>query len=353
MNRFPVKHEAGATRSISAWLALSVVLFFVVVAVSPARAAIIPTGDVDPSNPSAWDSSTTGYIGATAAGTLTVNGGDDLLSGESHIGYGAAATSIVNIAGTGSTWTNSRCLCVGGSGSGTLSISGGGAVNNGSDVYIGHNEGSTGMITVDGAGSTCSITYGGHVLDVGEYGGGTLSIAAGGAVSSGTGLIGSQRHFVRHGQRSTAPARPGPMTINSMSAIAAAGRSRSPTAAPSATPTATSAATVGSTGAVTVDGAGSTWTNNDAASLSATVAAERSRSPPAAPSAIRRASSASNGGSSGTVTVDGAGSTWTNLGDLSVGKTGSGTLSISSGGAVSNCCGLDRLQQRLVRRGQG
>ena len=39
------------------------------------------------------------------------------------------------------------------------------------------------------------------------------------------------------------------------------------------------------------------------------------------------------------VTVDGAGSTWTNSGDLYVGNCGSGTLSISNGGSVSNANG--------------
>ena len=40
------------------------------------------------------------------------------------------------------------------------------------------------------------------------------------------------------------------------------------------------------------------------------------------------------------VTVDGAGSTWTNSGDLYVGNYyGSGTLSITNGGSVSNANG--------------
>src|SRR6266404_8222765 len=45
---------------------------------------------------------------------------------------------------------------------------------------------------------------------------------------------------------------------------------------------------------------------------------------------------ADNAGSSGTATVDGAGSRWTNSGDFYVGHGGSGTLTIRNGGAVSN-----------------
>ncbi len=42
---------------------------------------------------------------------------------------------------------------------------------------------------------------------------------------------------------------------------------------------------------------------------------------------------------SGTVTVDGAGSTWTNSEELYVGNTGSGMLKITGGGAVSSTYG--------------
>jgi len=45
-------------------------------------------------------------------------------------------------------------------------------------------------------------------------------------------------------------------------------------------------------------------------------------------------------GSSGTVRVEGAGSTWTNSDDLYVGDAGTGQLTIQSGGAVSNTIGF-------------
>ena len=46
-----------------------------------------------------------------------------------------------------------------------------------------------------------------------------------------------------------------------------------------------------------------------------------------------------NLGATGTATVDGAGSTWTNSSDLYVGASGNGTLIIRNGGAVSNGIG--------------
>jgi outer membrane autotransporter protein len=44
-------------------------------------------------------------------------------------------------------------------------------------------------------------------------------------------------------------------------------------------------------------------------------------------------------GSMGTVTVSGAGTSWTNSGDLYIGRNGTGTLNISGGGQVSNAVG--------------
>ena len=52
---------------------------------------------------------------------------------------------------------------------------------------------------------------------------------------------------------------------------------------------------------------------------------------------------ADNVGSTGTATVDGAGSSWTNSGDFYVGHDGNGTLTISNGGAVSNASALSAL----------
>jgi T5SS/PEP-CTERM-associated repeat protein len=93
-------------------------------------------------------------------------------------------------------------------------------------------------------------------------------------------------------------------------------------------------ASSGSTGAVTVDGAGSTWTNSDNLFVGGAGSGTLN---------IINGGAVSNGigeiafqlGSTGTVTVDGIGSTWTNSGDLFVGSGGTATLSIANGGTVS------------------
>ena len=208
----------------------------VLVATQSARAAITATGDVEPGNPSTWTSSTGAAVGNTTNGTLTVNGGSNLNSNYITAGNFAGVTGAINIDGAGSIWTTSF-FYVGGSGTGTLAITNGAAVTSTysgttSDTIVGDQPGSSGTVSVDGAGSTWTNSSG---AVVGYYGSGTLTITNGGAVSDGG---------------------------------------------------------VGDT-----DYLG--WY------------------------------------SSGTATVDGAGSRWTDKGDLSLGNAGSGTLTITNGGAVS------------------
>jgi T5SS/PEP-CTERM-associated repeat protein len=134
-----------------------------------ARAAITSSGDVIPYDPYTWTSSTESYVGKTTTGSLTVDGGSDLLSGDGYVGYNNGSAGTVMVNGSGSTWTNDSYLFVGLLGSGTLNITGSGNVSN-TDGYIGYSPGSMGMATVSGSGSTW--TNSGH-LNVGNDGSGT------------------------------------------------------------------------------------------------------------------------------------------------------------------------------------
>src|SRR5438445_10410 len=92
--------------------------------------------------------STAGFVGHLS----NANGGA-VSEGSAHVGRFAGSTGMVFVDGAGSTWTSSGSLSVGDFGSGTLAITHGGAVSNGGGV-IGAIAGSTGMVFVDGAGST-------------------------------------------------------------------------------------------------------------------------------------------------------------------------------------------------------
>ncbi|TPK05865.1 autotransporter outer membrane beta-barrel domain-containing protein [Mesorhizobium sp. B2-5-9] len=93
------------------------------------------------------------------------------------------------------------------------------------------------------------------------------------------------------------------------------------------------------TGTVTVDGPGSTWTNSGDLYIAEFGTGTLD---------ITNGGVVSNAmgtigwhvGSTGTVTVDGAGSTWTNSSHLYVGDQGTGALKISNGGKVSNLSGI-------------
>ncbi len=297
---------------------------------SAARAAITPLGDISPAtDPGTWTGSTDAYIGNTASGTLTVDGGSQLLSGNGYIGSGSAAAGLVNVSGPGSSWSTGP-LFVGNSGSGTLSITNGG--NASAAVGIGCGSGSTGVITVDGAGSTLSSLA---PLIVGANGSGTLSISNGGCVN---GFPVST--YIGYGAGSS-----GLVTVDGVGSKLVLGTSLQGTGdfyvglEGSGTLSVTNGASAsgycsigqnsGSMGMVTISGTGSTWTDanfNVGLSGSGTLS-------------IANGAKITGGGNigRGLVRVDGAGSVWNAAGtSFFIGNLGGGTLSITNGAFVSS-----------------
>ncbi len=227
---------------------------------------------------SSWQTEWSVTVGESGNGTLKITDGGAVGNLSGYIGLGPDSTGDATVDGVGSTWTNTSALYVGYKGSGTLSVTNGGTVSGGGE--IGCYGGSMGKITVDGAGSTW--TYGG-VLLLGKYGNGTVNITNGGTVNGGDDRIG-----------------------------------RYP----------------GSTGEVTVDGASSTWTSN---SFRVGFEGDATLSVTGGGAVLDDHGYIGVGrGSTGEATVDGAGSTWTNTNELYVGSEGSGTLNITNGGVVSD-----------------
>ncbi|WP_244558527.1 autotransporter domain-containing protein [Tardiphaga sp. OK246] len=93
------------------------------------------------------------------------------------------------------------------------------------------------------------------------------------------------------------------------------------------------------TGTTTVNGAGSSWTNSGNLSVGNSRAGTLTIENGGAVSNVIGWIGV-NAGSTGTVTVDGAGSSWTNSGTLFVGNSGTGTLTIANGGTVSTASGM-------------
>jgi fibronectin-binding autotransporter adhesin len=219
-------------------------------------------------------------------GSMLISDGLVVQSSLGYIGYQSGSTGVVTVDGTGSTWVNSSdnvsgpTLFVGREGDGALHIANGGAVSN-RNAAIGHKPGSTGLVTVSGTGSTWTVSTS---ISVGEGGDGRLDITNSGSVSNIYTSIGV-----------------GPDT----------------------------------TSVVTVSGDGSTW------DLSSTLRIGRFGN---GTLNITNGAAVSNApgiigdrlDSTGTVTVSGYRATWTNSGDLTVGEDGHATLDITNGGAVSN-----------------
>ncbi len=358
-------------------------------------AAITTTGIVDPADPIAWTSSTDGYIGSSADGSLVVDLGSDLYSRYGYIGFSPGVTGHVTIDGSGSTWTNRTVeshLYIGSSGNGTLDIIGGAAVSN-TVGEIGYNAGSTGEVTVDGDGSTW--TNNGD-LYVGHAGSGTLNISGGAAVSVAgttfvayeTGSTGSIEFGSGGGTLTTKSLRVsssqvlGSGTINTrglltdvdlrfdathglnqmLSLNPGSGQSITVVLDMASAPSSNGELGAGyqgngvltiqdgiavnstfgwlgyrsgSTGTAKVAGNGSKWNNSSDLFIGNSGSGTLNIADGGAVSNTA-GYVGNNAGSTGNVTIDGTGSIWTNNGDLYVGISGSGTLNIADGGAVSS-----------------
>jgi T5SS/PEP-CTERM-associated repeat protein len=233
-------------------------------------------------------------VGVYHNGSLLVTNGGAVTSAHAIIGWNASAAGTVTVEGAGSTWTNAGTLYVGNSGAGNLTIRDGGSVST-TGVYVATAGSSSGSnINVTGAGSTLSVEKGGTLngaLIVGETTAGSVSIDNGGTVSDYNGTLGNQ---------------------------------------------------AGSAGYMTVSGAGSQWRNiydssvaysgNINVGLFGTGVLDVDDGGKVTGT---RMYIGNETGSTGTVTVDGAGSSIDVTGNFYVGTSGDGTLTLSNGGSIS------------------
>ena len=248
-----------------------------------------------------------GYKGT---GSLRVAAGAAIASGTGYLGYNSGSTGTATVTGGGSTWANSSYLHVGYSGAGTLNIEAGGQVSN-TNGYLGYSSGSTGAATVTGDGSTWTSS---GDLYVGYEGAGTLTVADGGLVTAKR-LYASVSSLLGNG------------TISVHGAVLDAnlvfdGTHGLVQALPFG---------AGGTLNLNVDGTGGLGVGYKA---TGTLRIAQGRTVASASGCLGKWSD-----STGTATVTGAGSRWTNSGGLSVGSYGTGTLTIEAGGRVSNTYG--------------
>ncbi|WP_448885029.1 autotransporter outer membrane beta-barrel domain-containing protein [Citrobacter telavivensis] len=207
-------------------------------------------------------------------------------------------------------------------GTGELTISNGGTVT-GADSAIGSVAGSTGTITVDGVGAELNI----YTMAVGNKGTGTLNITGGGSVITGNDLgggtsIGAGSTATVDGAGSSLTYGYGGLQINGDLSITDGGQVTNPNNRGDAS--------VNSGATLTVDGADSRLTSsNFSVNAGGLMAVTRGGNVVT--------TGASGDSINGAVTVDGAGSAWTNNGNFFMGNTTgtTPTIAITDGGAVT------------------
>lgn len=159
------------------------------------------------------DSGSILYVGNSGAGTLTVQDGGVAQSfSHTYIGNNVGGTGTVTVAGIDSRLDGEGALHVGRFGTGTLTVMDGGSANTDTVLFVGSNSGSNGTLTIESGGkvkstgiavvgSTAnstgnaavsgidSVLESGHHLFVGENGTGMLTVAQEATVRAGSGSL--------------------------------------------------------------------------------------------------------------------------------------------------------------------
>ncbi len=365
-------------------------------------AAISYSGDVLPTNPATWTNSSTVYIGKTGTGIVTVDSGSGILSGTCYIGFNVGAVGTATVTGNGSTWTNSGNLILT---SGRLYSSDRATVSVTGTVFT------NGVVIVSGT-STLTASCMSVTGSVGINSSGTASVSgksyvASSATVSGTGSIwSSQGGFIVGNSLATAGEPAGDEVNGFLEVTSIAADDEIATSAASGAEikvsnggsiSCSSTATNQITGTVRIDGVGSKWTSAGTTWLDGgTLGVGNSGSVVGSDLNLANGSSVYLSGASsltystnlrigclgtgssfyigsastasgtaqvwigyytsttntksGTATIEGLRSTWTNVGNMFIGGYGTGTFNVKDGAFMSNqgACYIDNMSVATV-----
>jgi fibronectin-binding autotransporter adhesin len=129
-------------------------------------------------------------LSSGSTGTLTVQSGGTVMAHDIVYigGYDTSGTiGTVTVTGAGSQLSGTNAILVGNAGIGTLTVQNGGTAVTPNDLVIGYAPGSTGTMTVTGAGSTSNCLY---VL-AGYQGSGILTVQSGGTLTCQAAFVGA------------------------------------------------------------------------------------------------------------------------------------------------------------------
>ncbi len=299
-------------------------------------------GTVDVSGAGAiWTNTGELDVGLSGIAALNIANGGSVSNNAGVIGFNNTSQGTVFVIGAGSTWTNGA-LTVGNSGTGMLMVQNGGKVVNTNGGFLGTTSGSHGTATVAG---TDSLWTSSKDFSIGESGTGMLTIEDGGSVvnngavyiankAGSKGVVtvsGIGSNWDIEGNFHVGGNGDGTLIISDGGKVT------------KNNPVCDIGWDEKSTGTVTVTGANSTWTNKG---LSIGYIGVGMLTITDGGSVISNAASSTNSNignnsnSQGTVTIQGVGSKWTNSGNLDVGSGGTGIMSVSGGATVSNLSGM-------------
>lgn len=277
-------------------------------------------------------------VGVNGNATLTIDSGATVKNRFSNVGN-SGFTGQVTVDGAGTTWTMSKTLNVGSSGTGSMTISGGAVVtDNHSEVGPGSSSNAT--VTVTGANTAWYTTH----LRIGSGNGtqGSVTIQDGAVVhnynsgavslSDGTGAVASLT-ITGAGSLLTGGL---PTDITSNTTDVQVGNAGSATLLVSNGGKINGAGgSIGGSGGVgqaTITGSGSSWTMTSAFTLDGNSTLTVSDG-----AAITSNSTLANStpGTSGNITVGGNGASWTEASTIVLGYGGTTNLTLGSGGSIT------------------
>jgi T5SS/PEP-CTERM-associated repeat protein len=274
-------------------------------------------------------------VGDDGVGSLLIAAGADLSTTHAGAGGYEGSSGTITVTGAGSTWTNTDGLELGESGDLSMTISNGGVVTSGGGS-LADDDPSIVFVSVTGAGSRWNMN---DELIVADDGMATLNILNGGAVTNTNATIGADTIAVGtvtvSGSGSTWTNN-GSLTVG----VEAQGTLNIADGGSVSNHDGHIGLMAGSTGMVTVTGAGSTWNSSTTLTVGDSGTGTLIIEDGGVVSSLHGGLLGANSASNGTATVRGAGSSWTNGTNLRVGHNGTGTLRIEDGGHVSNLYGV-------------
>lgn len=300
-------------------------------------------------------------VGIDGAANLQVSQGGHVSNREGRIGSGDGSTGLVTVSGISSKWTNSQELIVGNNGHGILKVEAGGQVTN-TTGYIGRYAGSSGEVSVTGmsskwtnagilyvsneGSSSLTVTDGGEVEATEIHASGSDLLGNGTITATKGGLVDSDLHFdAAHGNQAiTKFGSGGVLKVKADGGNLGVGYRETGSLRVSDGVNISSTLgylgyDLGSTGTATITGLASGWTNSGKFYVgrdgNGTLRIEAGAEVTDTDAYI-----GNNVGATGTVLVTGAGSKWTNSGKIFIGYAGFGTLIVEAGGIITNTEGI-------------